>query len=70
MDSDFYKGDFSNIFPTELASFMQRCTNSNPESRPQPSELLCNLWINDMNVRGIYNLNDFYKLEDTKQKMY
>ena len=23
-----------------------------------------------MSVRGIYNLGDFYKLEDTKQKMY
>lgn len=70
MGSDFYKGDFTNIFPNELASFFQRSTNKDPAQRPFVSELMCNIWINDTNVRGIYNLNDFYKLEDTKQKMY
>lgn len=70
MGSDYNKGEFCSIFPEGLANFIQRCVNKDPEQRPMFSELLCNQWINDMNVRGIYNLGDFYKLEDTKQKMY
>lgn len=58
------------MFPQELKGLAERAISSNPALRPSLNEFKLNPWFNDNLLRGLYNLNEFYKLETPKQKIY
>ena len=70
LQSDFGMKKYLEVFPPELHNVIKRAVSSNSASRPNINEFLINSWFNDKLVKGIYNLNEFYKLEEAKQKIY
>jgi hypothetical protein len=54
------------MFPQELKGLAERAVSINPALRPSLSEFKLNPWFNDNLLRGLYNLNEFYKLETPK----
>jgi len=62
--------EFTKVFPDSLKILMQNAVSSNPNMRPSLSDLKNNAWFNDRLVKGLFNLNEFYKLEAPKQKIY
>ena len=61
---------FVETFPPELAQLMSRAVDPNPGVRPSLAEFKSNAWFNGSLVTGLYNLKEFYKLEQPKQKVY
>lgn len=70
LSSAFAQKDFLKVFPEELKPLAIRAINSTPSMRPSLTEFKLNPWFNDNLLRGLYNLNEFYKLELPKQKIY
>jgi hypothetical protein len=70
MNSSYTQKEFLKVFPDDLKQLAARAIARDPNSRPSLSEFKLNRWFNDNLLRGLYNLNEFYKLELPKQKIY